>query len=223
MNTLAHPPDRWEPETAKPGVISTGHAAIPCGGVVITADWTRHELVREFKDGCCTPSRQGGSWSGASALRWESEMDDEINYIRSPMSPARAALDAAVWGKSGGRCWYCGVDVGLPPPWLERGLCAGHSGFLMRGIPLDTRMYIDHFHSQANGGSDDLSNLVPACRSCNSGKGRRDAEVFRWTGYRKKYGLPNFSLEQRQWLAAQGFVFEGFSEYRFWFEREGLS
>lgn len=132
-------------------------------------------------------------------------MDEPITFTYNLGCKMRKRLDAAVWAKSDGRCWYCGCRVTIG------------------AVNVPDRMRIDHLHSQANGGVDDLSNLVPACLSCNSGKGRRDVEVFRWTGYRKKYGLLNFSLEQRQWLAAQGFVFEGFSEYRFWFEREGLS
>jgi 5-methylcytosine-specific restriction endonuclease McrA len=186
------------------------------------------------EDGRRAPGIQARRWADAMnfdvcgsvdlrSQRLESGMAGEISFVSSPMSPARAALDAAVWAKGNGRCWYCGVGVELPPPWTERQYYVGQHGVLLYGIPLETRMYIDHFHSQANGGGDDLSNLVPACRSCNSGKGARDVEVFRWTGYRKKHGPPNFSLEQREWLASQGFVFEGLADFRFWFEREGLS
>lgn len=146
----------------------------------------------------------------------------EIAFVSSPLNRARAALDAAVWAKSEGCCWYCGVAVEMPPAWTDRQLYASPHGHLMRGVPPETRMFIDHFHSQANGGGDGLPNLVPACLSCNSGKGRRDIEVFRWTAYRKRKGLPNFSLEQRDWLASQGFVFDGLPEFRFWFEEQGL-
>jgi hypothetical protein len=49
MTGLARPPDQWEPDATKPGVGSTGLAAIP-GGVVVTADVGRHE-IRERTQG----------------------------------------------------------------------------------------------------------------------------------------------------------------------------
>jgi hypothetical protein len=52
MMMLARPPDTWEPETAKPGAVNTGPAAIPGDGVVNIADWGRHEGIEPFKDGC---------------------------------------------------------------------------------------------------------------------------------------------------------------------------
>jgi hypothetical protein len=53
MNALAEPPDRWDADTAKPGVGSTGLAAIPGVGVVNIADWGRHETSsNSLKDGC---------------------------------------------------------------------------------------------------------------------------------------------------------------------------
>lgn len=50
-----------------------------------------------------------------------------------------------VLAKNGGRCVYC-------------------------GDPADT---IDHVIPKSKGGTDDLDNLVPACRDCNSRKGNR--------------------------------------------------
>lgn len=71
MIGLAEPPHRWDAETAKPGAANTGPAAIPCGGVVITADWGRHEGIEPFKDGCLAPSRQEGSWQVlVRSLQW---------------------------------------------------------------------------------------------------------------------------------------------------------
>jgi 5-methylcytosine-specific restriction endonuclease McrA len=132
-------------------------------------------------------------------------LTDIITFTKAYGTDRRVALNAAVWAKSEGRCWYCGATVEL-----------------LSTNP-DTLMSVDHFVSQADGGDDDLSNLVPACRSCNSGKGRRSVETFRWTLYRKANGIPNFSLEQRDWLTAQGFDFIGLPSTLFWFEREGLS
>jgi very-short-patch-repair endonuclease len=78
MMMLARPPDQWEPETATAAVRSTLRpAAIPSGVVKSIADTPATEPWYGSKDGCCTPSRQEGSWWGASALRGESEMAKE--------------------------------------------------------------------------------------------------------------------------------------------------
>jgi 5-methylcytosine-specific restriction endonuclease McrA len=132
-------------------------------------------------------------------------LTDTITFTKAYGSPRRTELDVAVWDKSQGRCWYCGRQVEL------------------FSTNPDDRLCIDHVVSQADGGSDDLTNLVPACKSCNSGKGRRSVEIFRWTLYRKAHGIPNFSLEQRDWLAGRGFAFDGLASTLFWFETEGLS
>jgi len=40
-------------------------------------------------------------------------------------------------------------------------------------------MQVDHVIARYNGGSDDLSNLLPACPSCNNYKHSMDLERFR--------------------------------------------
>lgn len=40
---------------------------------------------------------------------------------------------------------------------------------------------VDHIVPVSKGGTDDVSNLVPACRSCNSSKGNRDVDEWRST------------------------------------------
>jgi 5-methylcytosine-specific restriction endonuclease McrA len=67
----------------------------------------------------------------------------------------RDSVRRAVWAKSDGVCWYCGCVLKV-------------HGFT-----------VDHVHPQFHGGSDDLANLVPACRKCNSGKGTRTLEEYR--------------------------------------------
>lgn len=88
---------------------------------------------------------------------------------RAPLTPE---IRAAVWEKTDGHCWYCGR---LTNPF--------------------SNFEIDHFQPLADGGTNDLSNLVPACTTCNRSKHAQSLEVFR----------------RRQRVI------------RFWFEREGRS
>jgi hypothetical protein len=70
MIGLADPPDQWDAETAKPGAVNTGPAAIP-DGVDITADVGRHEGIEPFKDGCRARVRQERSWPAhVRSLQW---------------------------------------------------------------------------------------------------------------------------------------------------------
>ena len=66
---------------------------------------------------------------------------------RHPIPPQ---VRAEVWDKTGGVCWYCGCQTN---PFRD--------------------FTVDHMHPVARGGTDDIDNLVPACRSCNSAKGCR--------------------------------------------------
>lgn len=60
-----------------------------------------------------------------------------------------------VFAKTDGHCAYCGDDLNQFRGWA-----------------------IDHAIPQAQGGSDDLSNLFPSCRSCNSSKKDRTVREY---------------------------------------------
>lgn len=62
----------------------------------------------------------------------------------------------AVYEKTDNRCWYCGHRLHPLGDWQ-----------------------VEHQHPRAKGGNDDTSNLVPACRDCNSLKGNRTVEEYR--------------------------------------------
>lgn len=64
--------------------------------------------------------------------------------------PLPQVVKAEVWAKTDGCCWYCGKQTN---PFRD--------------------FTVDHVHPVSLGGSDDVDNLVPACRSCNCSKGAR--------------------------------------------------
>lgn len=66
----------------------------------------------------------------------------------------------AVFGKYGGRCAYCGISLTL-----------GQKG--------DTAFQVDHLHPRYLGGTDEMDNLVPACRICNYYKKTLSVEQLR--------------------------------------------
>lgn len=62
------------------------------------------------------------------------------------------ADELAAFNHHGWRCHYCGIDG-----------------------PLTT----DHIIPRASGGGDDTSNLVPACMTCNTSRGKKPYDEFR--------------------------------------------
>jgi hypothetical protein len=75
------------------------------------------------------------------------------------MSISDAEVRNKVWNKSDGHCYYCGVKI----------------------IPFgrdDNSYSVDHVIPRVRGGTDDIENLVPCCRRCNSSK--RDKGLFSW-------------------------------------------
>ena len=58
-----------------------------------------------------------------------------------------------VFKKNNGNCWYCGC-------------CNANT--------------VDHVVPKSNSGSDDIENLVPACKKCNSQKNKKTLEQFRF-------------------------------------------
>lgn len=108
----------------------------------------------------------------------------------------------AVMKKTRGRCFYCGAKkwpAKEPSPQPE--------------------ITIDHFLPISRGGTDDLDNLVPACRICNSSKCERTIEDMRHNAAQRRVGMPNFSREQIAWLRARRFDLSRYDGFLFWFER----
>ena len=83
-------------------------------------------------------------------------------------------------------------------------------------------MCIDHVHPKSQGGNNNIENLFPCCRSCNSSKGTMSIDDFRLrTICHQKTDGVFFSLEQIKLLQNKGvWDFLGVnSDYLFFFEK----
>jgi hypothetical protein len=70
--------------------------------------------------------------------------------------PIPREVRSAVWRKTNGHCWYCGDQTN----------------------PFEN-FHVDHVHPVSDGGTNDLSNLVPSCQRCNNEKHVMPIETFR--------------------------------------------
>jgi hypothetical protein len=89
----------------------------------------------------------------------------------------RQAKRRAIYDRDGHRCWYCGVDVVERGPFRIAGYVANDGN----------SRTIDHL--DANRANNDPSNLITACRSCNSRKGGRTLEQYAADQYPDDPGL----------------------------------
>lgn len=96
-----------------------------------------------------------------------------------------------VFGKTGGRCAYCGCILEFK------------------------EMQVDHAVSLHNHGTDDLSNLMPSCRQCNYYKRGSNVE-----GFRKKLKRA-FARERKSEFVRRLEEKYGGWNGEFWFERNG--
>lgn len=80
---------------------------------------------------------------------------------QNPVEYYPSELRRRLFKKTDGHCYYCGVELSL--------------------IPGDVKpfMIAEHFIAKANGGSDRVANIVPACSKCNKLKGKYTIEQFR--------------------------------------------
>jgi len=109
----------------------------------------------------------------------------------------RLPKKSEIWAKTKGRCFYCGAE-----------------------LDYKTTLTIDHIVPQLNGGEDTFDNLVPACRNCNSIKGTKDIEQFRFHRamqlFHQRTGVW-FSPTQVEYLESIGVNLE-IPGAKFWFE-----
>ncbi len=104
-----------------------------------------------------------------------------------------------VWKDGFGcRCWYCGIKC----------TSAGN---------LPNSFTLDHVVPLSKGGREDADNIVPCCKSCNSTKGSKSVEEFRFFKAMTTYHPVSFSIEQVNYLETLGFVMP-IPVYKFYFE-----
>lgn len=75
-----------------------------------------------------------------------------MSYTRKPISKEVRQL---VYNKCNGHCAYCGCELEYKD------------------------MQVDHVLAVGRGGSNDINNLLPACRQCNYDKHKKTIEGFR--------------------------------------------
>lgn len=101
-----------------------------------------------------------------------------------------------IFGKTNGRCWYCGCE--LKP---------------------QVTFSVDHLVPRRHVRDNSITNLVPCCRSCNSKKGTDGVEELR----RRMAGIPSFTFPQIEYLASIGITLPQVTEPLFYFEIAGLA
>jgi hypothetical protein len=118
---------------------------------------------------------------------------------RRKKSDQPKAKKADVWAKTEGRCYYCGLV-------LEH----------------KTTFCIDHIIPQIAGSGDGIDNVVPACRSCNSTKGIKTIEEFRFhrrmQKFQERVGVW-FTFTQVEYLKSIGVELD-IPTHVFWFEQQ---
>ena len=132
--------------------------------------------------------------------RQRKERRKQVESTNSRKDNKPNAMRAYIWSKTEGRCYYCGL-------FLEH----------------KTTFCIDHVIPQIKGGGDEFENVVPACRSCNSTKGTKQIEEFRFHKRMQKYEKQNgvwFTLQQVGYLRDVGVELD-IPPHLFWFEDEG--
>lgn len=92
-------------------------------------------------------------------LQWQRDHPEQIATYQSVRRARKAGGGGShtteerqeKFAALGGRCYYCGLE-GL--------------------------LTIDHLTPLSRGGTDDINNIVPACKPCNSRKGRKTEEEY---------------------------------------------
>ncbi|UXS01649.1 HNH endonuclease [Agrobacterium tumefaciens] len=126
-----------------------------------------------------------------------------MNYATMPWHAVRPMVQEAVLRKTGGLCYYCGVNFG-------------------------EKYHIDHAIPSSRGGSNRLENLVPSCAQCNSEKSDKTIDEWRYQKTIMRLTAqgvaPHFTVKQISWLIHHNFnIFDGVDLHEFWYETEAAN
>ena len=109
----------------------------------------------------------------------------------------------SIWDKSGGKCWYCGVELG------EKGWHADHFHPIIRNYWLNdgSSIYPE---------LDTIDNLVPSCAPCNNFKHSLSIEGYRSLCSEQFENIPKYTTGARQ-LVRLGLIDFSPRPVVFWF------
>lgn len=109
----------------------------------------------------------------ADATTHQRKLEELTNRLKEHALHNSDVRDA-VWAITGGKCYYCDVELQrCPDEQIDRSRC----------------FHIDHLVPKTAGGPDHLSNYVPACGRCNISKGAKSyVEFLAW----RKAQQPSF-------------------------------
>jgi 5-methylcytosine-specific restriction endonuclease McrA len=85
----------------------------------------------------------------------------EYSKWKRPMFKLIPEIKNKVWEKTGGFCTYC------------------HCKLLPFGSSDLNSFTVDHIVAIRDGGTNDIDNLVPACKTCNARKGSKDSRHYK--------------------------------------------
>jgi hypothetical protein len=121
-------------------------------------------------------------------------IDENTTFQKNKKSQTK--YKKQLWEKTGGVCFYCGNKIAL------------------------SETTVDHFFPESKGGMHDIENLVPSCKSCNSSKGTKTIEEFRFLMamklFKKDQGI-SFTQSQIEYLESRELNVD-VPSYVFWFE-----
>jgi len=130
---------------------------------------------------------------------WKGTMKTNKVDIYNKLS--KSNLRGNIWEKTGGICWYCGIQTN---PW--RNFC------------------IDHVIPISSGGDEGDNNLVPCCSKCNSRKRDGNIERLREILSKERSENATFTEYQLEFLKNNGVNIDSlkFEKYLFYYERNKL-
>lgn len=170
-------------------------------------DWEPYTVVGCPRRDCEAQAKahsRNGPWelmSACSYLLDETLPPSALATVSRPRQETHTpkAKRSDIWARTDGRCYYCGAR-----------------------LDSETSYTIDHIVPQSRGGLHSLENVVPACKSCNSAKGTKFLEEFRFyramQRFQERAGVA-FTPPQVEYLRSIGVDLD-IPVHTFWFERQ---